>query len=731
MAKLKFLKQFPLVTSISFLILSLISTFLLVLKSITELSILIWIVIFLAIIFISCLSIIIYYDSEVKTTNKELCEFKNTFHDILKISNLDSSNTHEFNLSEVKDKILNISTLQNRIEQLAEISKFIVWEVNLNERKLRIIPEFSDISELNGKFNLPSDFFWKVLHPDDKQRVKNIIENVIPNKGSEIFSFRVIMNKKVKYYHTNCSIINDKNNKDILLGTSVDITETIESQNLLQKSQTDYQNLLDNIPISLIMHSEFKIFYANEEAVKTLKYDTKNDLIGKHPQEIIHPDNRADVLKKIKQVYAGMDLPKTVTSKFLTKKNEAIITEVVGKSIEFNSKNCSQIMFKDITEKYKVEEDLHFTHQIYHKAIENAQGVPYLLNYDTKEYDFIGEGVKNLFDLDSNSVLRKDLLNRIWRHNPNLKDKYSVQDYEQKFREGAIEKYQADFTIKDRNGNLRWISDYAVPIKNNNGKVTGSLGILQNITERKHIELELEKEKEKAQKSEANKTQFFTHMSHEIKSPLHSIMSVLGLLDNELTSNFPEDLKESILIAKNSGKRIAKTVEQILQISRLKSGKYRANYKIHCLKQLLEREIEEQLIFANEKGLNLNFNSKLHNPNVLVDEFSTRQVISNLIGNAIKYTNEGSVNITISNGYKNKIICIIEDTGIGINEGFLKEIFDEFKQEYIGIKRKYEGNGLGLAIVKKFCEINQIEINVESKKGKGTKFILSFEKLKN
>ncbi len=140
------------------------------------------------------------------------------------------------------------------------------------------------------------------------------------------------------------------------------------------------------------------------------------------------------------------------------------------------------------------------------------------------------------------------------------------------------------------------------------------------------------------------------------------------------------------------------------------------------------RLIEENKPAAEEKKLSLELKSFVDDSKVVVDELSMRDVFNHLLENAIKYSNKGTISVSV---YKNesKEICVdVADEGIGISEEHMKNLFKPFSQEEQGYKRQYEGNGLGLSLVKGYCDINGININVESEKDVGTRFTLKFER---
>jgi signal transduction histidine kinase len=148
------------------------------------------------------------------------------------------------------------------------------------------------------------------------------------------------------------------------------------------------------------------------------------------------------------------------------------------------------------------------------------------------------------------------------------------------------------------------------------------------------------------------------------------------------------------------------------------------------LNEVLDPLKSEFVTIAQQKGLEFNFSSIIDDPVIYGDKYSINQIFVNLIDNAIKYTREGYINVTINKNESNQITVIVEDSGIGISKDFLDTIFQPFMQEERGYSRKFEGSGLGLTLVKKYCDINSAQIKVVSEKGAGSMFIVTFIKTK-
>ncbi|MCX7797548.1 MAG: ATP-binding protein [Melioribacter sp.] len=255
--------------------------------------------------------------------------------------------------------------------------------------------------------------------------------------------------------------------------------------------------------------------------------------------------------------------------------------------------------------------------------------------------------------------------------------------------------------------------------------------LIQEIEERKKIEKELIKAREKAESSERLKSEFLAQMSHEIRSPIHTILNFSELIKEQITPTDNEIIKESFDSIERAGERIVRTIDLILNMSELQAGSYECIYKDIDINDILRKLYPEFSYKAKKKNLELIYNINEKELKVNADEYSVTQIFINLIENAIKYTNTGKVEVSSYLNQQNQIVVKVSDTGIGISEEFIPKLFTLFNQEQRGYTREFEGNGLGLALVKKYCELNNAQISVESKKGIGSTFTVTFIKNKN
>ncbi|MBN1302480.1 MAG: GAF domain-containing sensor histidine kinase [Melioribacteraceae bacterium] len=232
---------------------------------------------------------------------------------------------------------------------------------------------------------------------------------------------------------------------------------------------------------------------------------------------------------------------------------------------------------------------------------------------------------------------------------------------------------------------------------------------------------ELQVAKENAEKSDRLKSEFLAQMSHEIRTPIHIMLSNTELIKEELGEDVSSELNYSFNSIRMAGHRMIRTTDLIINMSEIHAKTYKPMPSRFFLgKEVLLPLYSEYSIFAKEKGLEFIFEFDSVDPELFTDRYSVFQIFSNLLDNAIKYTNKGKVVIIVGKDEKNRTKVELRDTGIGISKEYLPHIFKPFSQEDQGYSRKYEGNGLGLALVREYCRINKFDLNIESKKGEGT-----------
>ena len=262
-----------------------------------------------------------------------------------------------------------------------------------------------------------------------------------------------------------------------------------------------------------------------------------------------------------------------------------------------------------------------------------------------------------------------------------------------------------------------------------NGKTVRMLGAFQDITARKKVEQDIKNALIKAEEGNRAKTEFLATMSHEIRTPLNGIIGFSGIMENllERSSGCKErdKLIEYLNIVTSCGKNVNELINDILELASIESGGSKVALEKFSPEKLIAESIEIFSFKAEEKNIYLNFDHKNLPRAVTGAKRQLKQILFNLIGNAIKFTNTDGV--TVKADYKDETLLIeVEDTGIGIADNMKDEILKPFTQVDQSSTRKYAGTGLGLTIVSRILENLKGLLNIESELGKGTKISFSF-----
>ncbi len=262
------------------------------------------------------------------------------------------------------------------------------------------------------------------------------------------------------------------------------------------------------------------------------------------------------------------------------------------------------------------------------------------------------------------------------------------------------------------------------PIKYDSDEVTHILGVQMDVTEKVRVNEDLLEAKEKAEESAKLKSEFLASMSHEIRTPMNGVIGMLGLLQR---TKLTDQQKHYAELANNSASSLLRLINDILDFSKIEAGKLELELIEFNIMDMFSDTIDALAQRANEKNIALVLDVKdIEVPVVKGDPGRIRQVLTNLIGNAIKFTQNGSIVIRaniadIENGVRT-LSCSVSDTGIGIPEEKVKTLFDSFSQVDASTTRKFGGTGLGLAIVKQLCELMGGDVSVDSQLGVGSAF---------
>lgn len=487
----------------------------------------------------------------------------------------------------------------------------------------------------------------------------------------------------------------------------------IQAEEELSKNRQNLQLLFDTLEdLIFILDLKGNIIHTNPIVVKRTKYPA-DMLIGKSIIELI-PDEFSNASFELlhdvihgKQDYSYLPLQNA--------DGDIIYNET---RIYFGTWDGRNVLFwitHDNTDKVRAASDLKESENLYNNLFENAHDAIYLALNNHIEY--INPRFAELLGYNYEDFLEKnsDLENLLTKHSAAI-----IRNRTSNGDTAEHNSQQFEVEIYNKNGDLIEIELTTVDFIKKG--IPASLGFIRDISIRKAAEREMIAAKEHAELLNNAKSHFLATISHELRTPLNGIIGFAQMLSSEIEDGEQSEMAEIIV---QSGKRLMITLNQILDLTRLEADRIEVNPQELNLELFITERLKLFKPSAEEKNLTLNFFSSTNELIAICDKEHLTSILNNLVGNAIKYTNHGSVSVysTIETIEDKRWISIkVADTGIGIPEDRLNIIFEDFRQASEGIGRGFEGTGLGLAITKKILERIGGKISVTSSMGEGSSF---------
>ncbi len=617
---------------------------------------------------------------------------------------------------------------------LDEIFKNIHEGIGIVDNKERIIfanPAYAKIferrkEEIIGQ-NLLSFF--------DKETVNRIKKQTSMRKKGETSIYELpLITKNGNKKTIRCSIsprINSNGEYAGAFGAILDVTEKAKAEEALINERDKVQQYLNIAGVMLlVIDKDAKVSMINKRGREILGYDEK-EIIGKNWFNHFIPKEEKHKLKEsfnqliTEEVKYGKRTVSENVNAIINKDGERRIihwnnTTVAGKNGEVVATLSSGT---DITEQKLAEEALKDSEEVFNKITTSASDA--IIVIDNKgQVIFWNNSAESVFGFSLEDIMGKEF------HKVCVPEEFydqHIKEFRKFIKTGkgnAIGKTLE--LIASRKSGEKFpieLSLSSVKIKNE----WHAVGILRDISQRKEDEKKLKDARLQAEMANKAKSEFLANMSHEIRTPMNAILGFSEILKEQSITN--EGYLEYIDGIQTSGKNLLNLINDILDLSKIEAGRLDIVYEPINPHSIID-EIRQVFSFKiKEKGLDfiIDVDPKLPK-GILFDETRLRQVLFNLIGNAVKFTKEGSITIEVTSKNLNEecshidMIFTVKDTGIGIPKSQQKIIFEPFRQREGQSTRKYGGTGLGLTITRRLVELMNGKLRLKSEPGKGTSF---------
>jgi PAS domain S-box-containing protein len=612
---------------------------------------------------------------------------------------------------------------QHLFQTLASVSPVGIFRTDRDGSTTYVNPKWSELSGLSSEEASGSGWL-KAVHPDDRENLLKTWENNLQSKNESSSEYRFLKSDgNIVWVMGNAvpELIDNKVNGYI--GTITDITEIKRAEQLIIHERRMLRTLIDNLPdLIYIKDIECRKVIANSADIKQTGFVNEKEVLGKTDIELypglIGERGYADDLMVIRtgnpiigreEDFVDLKGEKRwlLTSKIPLFGKDGKITGLVGIGHDITERKLAeevlQISEKQLSTIYKTVGDV-----IYYVSIE-AEGIYRFISVSQTFYNVTGLSPEMIIGKLVTEVIPEPSLSIVLR----------------KYMQAIEEKTMIKWVETSEYPTGKLIGEVSItPVVDNNGLCTHLVGSVHDITNMKLAEEELIKAKNKAEESDRLKTAFLHNISHEIRTPMNAIVGFTALLSEPGIDETSKALFIDTIT--QSSDHLLAIINDIIEISNIEAGilKYsreevNINKLIHRLyDQFSPKAIQKNLVFLIDTPLND------REAIIILDKTKFVQILSNLLTNAIKFTEKGIIKF----GYITAgqfLNFYVSDTGIGIAGDQLERIFDRFYQVEHTLERHFEGTGLGLSISKAFVELLGGRIWVESELGKGSSFYFS------
>ncbi len=483
--------------------------------------------------------------------------------------------------------------------------------------------------------------------------------------------------------------------RDHLEGLITEGTRELQIKNQeIEASEKKFRTITSSVRDAIVMVDGLgRVSFWNTSASRIFGY-TYREMQGKELYKLIVPDyhkpEKVEAFKIFQEADKEGEVGELIEVEARRKSGDVFPIEITAATVNIQEQLHTVAVIRDITQRKEAEKERRVLSSAVRQSsvivvITDTQGTIQYVN--PKFTEVTGYSREEALGRDM-TVFYSDM------HRPEF-----YNDLWATLRSG--EEWRGELYNKKKNGDLYWESSRISPIKDTGEQITHFVFIKEDITERKRMEIELIAAKKSAEAASRSKSEFLANMSHELRTPMNAI---IGMTELVLDTKVSKEQKEYLRIVQQSSNALLGLLNDILDLSKIEEGKLNLEPLPFDLRKTLTESAKTLGVQAHNKNLELVYHIDSEVPHQLLgDEGRLRQILVNLIGNSIKFTEKGEIVFTVDvleQFADGKVLLhfLISDTGIGIPEKKLEEIFEKFYQADASITRKYGGSGLGLTI---------------------------------
>jgi PAS domain S-box-containing protein len=499
-----------------------------------------------------------------------------------------------------------------------------------------------------------------------------------------------------------------------------DITERRRAQEALRESEERFRLIADSCPAMMWVTDARGGSQFVNRAYREFCGITAEQVEGDNWQSMLHPDDAPRYVAEFQRAVREHALFRTETRVRRADGEWRLIGCHAQPRFSPGGEFLGHIAVSaDITERKQAEQALRSSEEKFRQLAENIREVFWMMAPQAEELLYVSPAYEQVWGRSCDSLYRSPAS---WIEAIHPGDREQFRSLLARQLQG--EAVDSVYRIRTPDGQEKWIRDRAFPVRDAGGQLIRVVGIAEEITERKRYEEELIEARRGADAANRAKSCFLANMSHEIRTPMNGVIGMIQLLlETELTA----EQRHYIAVAESSGRTLLALIDDILDLSKIEARKISLENLSFDLRCTVEEAVQPLRVQAGAKGLDFHVRVSADIPPLLRgDARRLRQVLTNLCGNAIKFTGRGEVTVEAAfegrSGGAATVRFTVADTGIGIRPDQIAPLFSPFTQADASTTRKFGGTGLGLAICKQIVELMGGTIGVDSREGQGSTF---------
>ncbi|MBY6261061.1 PAS domain S-box protein [Azospirillum sp. 412522] len=615
---------------------------------------------------------------------------------------------------------------ERRLQLALRAARIGAWSWNLREDRIEADARLREIFDFTADQPIRGSDVTSRVHPDDQARIREIIETARLKQGEYDAEFRILLPSGEVRWAVARGVVTDSTPERslTLIGVTWDTTEAKRAEERLRLSEERFRSLVEATAAIVWNTSGAGRFDTPQPSWSCFTGQRFEELQGTGWVEAIHPDDRPHTSEAWRAARTGRTVYK---AEHRLRRYDGVYRDMLVRAVPLlDAGGAVQEwvgVHTDITTRRRAEEALRETEERYRLAAQATNDAIWDWNLSSDRIHW-NEAVRTLFGYGEDAA---ETSASWWMDHIHPDDQDHVVTGIHAVIDGGGTRWNDEYRFRRADGSYASILDRGFVLRSPIGKPLRMIGAMQDISVRKRVEEELEAARLAAEEANRAKSLFIANMSHELRTPLSAVIGYTEMLEEELADLGVDSMLPDLEKIEANARHLLNLINGVLDISKIEAGKMEVHGEDADVADLTREVAATVEALVSKKGNRLAVEVADGVGHMHTDVVKVRQCLFNLLSNAAKFTENGTVTLSVERSASDagdRVVFRVTDTGIGMTTEQVRRLFERFMQADSSTTRRFGGTGLGLAITKAFADMLGGEIAVDTASGKGTGFTL-------